>query len=214
MLQRWCVAYRSLILRLFLLTAGFSSISGLLVVFLPPRDLWPWWYTLLLLIALILFITLVFFEFNDHKTRHVFNKADSTGIENYMYDWIKYGGRVAIWTRDMTWANSARITGLLTTKALNHELILCMPSPIELSTKLVDDGAEAYYYGPNQFDVPISRFTIVDFGHDGSSVAVGRTVGRTHVIDEFSARDHPVYHIAADLVALVRANPAKETPTT
>lgn len=41
----------------------------------------------------------------------------TTQINDYMYRWISTGGRVAIFTRDMSWANEPRIKDLLLNKA-------------------------------------------------------------------------------------------------
>ena len=71
--------------------------------------------------------------------------------------------------------------------------------------ELAAAGAEVCVYGTNLLESPASRFTIIFFGRDGARVAVGRAVGDTHVIDEFNSGSHPAFHLAADLVALVRA---------
>ena len=124
-----------------------------------------------------------------------------------MHDWIKHGGRVAIWSRDMSWANSEETKQLLEVKARRHELLLFLPSANPLSQQLAGSGAEVVYYGASRLESPGSRFTITHYGRDGSSLAVGRVRGDTHVIDEFHSSDHPAYHIAADLVALARSTP-------
>ena len=202
---RWWIARRSLIRRLFLLFTSFTSIGTMPISLGPTPMTLPWWGIALLVVAMIFFVVLVVFEFHDHKHHHVFAKTDTEGINRYMHHWIKYGSRVAIWTRDMSWANSEPTKKLLMNKAQCGELILCMPSPTELTEELTKNGAEGCYYGTDRHETPASRFTITNFGRDGSAVAVGRTVGGTHVIEEFNAGDHPAYYIAADLVALVRS---------
>ena len=206
MLRRWWLAWGSLIKKLLPSTGSVASITALLMYFLPPPAMLPWWGVATLVVAVIFFIIFVMLEFADHKRRHVFKRKDKMAIEKYMHNWIEYGGRVAIWTRNMSWADNDRTTKLLITKAQHGELILCLPHSTQLTEKLESRGAEVCYYGAESFDSPASRFTIIYFDRDGSSVAVGRTVGDTHVIDEFSAGDHPAYHIAKDLVALVRSN--------
>ena len=121
-----------------------------------------------------------------------------------MHDWIKYGGRVAIWTRDLSWAQNSETRRLLKTKAERNELILCLPKSNELTEELAAAGAEVCTYGANSLESPASRFTIVFFGRDGSRVAVGRANGNTHVIDEFAASGHPAFYLAEDLIALAR----------
>ena len=122
-----------------------------------------------------------------------------------MHDWIEHGGRVAIWTRDMSWAQNPETRRLLAEKARRNELILCLPELNELATELAAAGAEVCAYGARRLESPASRFTIALFGRDGSRVAVGRAEGDTHVIDEFSAGGHPAFHLADDLITLVRS---------
>src|SRR5206468_672153 len=55
------------------------------------------------------------------------------GIKRYMLNWIEHGGRVAIWTRDMSWAQNPETRRLLTEKARRNELILCLPELNELA---------------------------------------------------------------------------------
>ena len=121
-----------------------------------------------------------------------------------MHHWIEHGGRVAIWTRDMSWAQNAETRGLLREKAKRKELILCLPELNPLATDLAAAGAEVCAYGTQHLESPASRFTIVFFGRDGSQVAIGRADGDYHVIDELDARDHPAFYLARDLIALVR----------
>lgn len=105
----------------------------------------------------------------------------------------------------MSWAHNDDTRGLLREKAARGELILCLPEQNELATELGAAGAEICAYGANRLESPASRFTIIFFGRDGARVAVGRADGDTHVIDEFNAGSHPAFHLAEDLIALVRA---------
>lgn len=194
-----------LIRKLVALVASFASMAGLLVAFLPSPKKLPWWAVALLVLAGFSFITLVVLEFFDRRGRHIYAKTDAEGIKRYMHDWIEHGGRVAIWTRDMSWAQNRETRKLLTDKARRDELVICLPELSELATELRTAGAEVCAYGAGLLESPASRFTIVFLGRDGSRVAVGRAVGDTHVIDQFSAGDHPAFHMAADLVTLVRA---------
>jgi len=122
-----------------------------------------------------------------------------------MHDWIEHGGRVAIWTRDMSWAQNPETHRLLIAKARRKELILCLPELNELAKELANAGAEVCAYGTRRLESPAARFTIAFFGREGSRVAIGRAEGDTHVIDEFSAASHPAFHLAGDLIAIVRS---------
>jgi hypothetical protein len=179
--------------------------AGLLVAFLPsPKD-WPWWVLALLVLAVAAFIMLIALEVLDRPRRRVYVIGDAEGIKRYMHQWINHGGRVAIWTRDMSWAQNPETHQLLTKKAQQNELILCLPEVNDFAAALADAGAEVCAYGKGQADLPASRFTIAFYGRDGARVAVGRAEGDTHVIEEFSAGRHPAFHMAADLVTLARA---------
>ena len=204
-MRTWWKAWGELIWKLVALAASFASMGGLLAAFLPsPKDLPPWTVALLVSAAFFLLV-LVVLEFLDRRGRRVYAASDPEGIKKYMHHWIEHGGRVVIWTRDMSWAQNPETRRLLTEKAGRNELILCLPELNEIATELEGAGAEVCAYGARHLESPASRFTIAFFGRDGSRVAVGRAEGDTHVIDEFSAGDHPAFHLAEDLITLVRS---------
>ena len=201
----WWTAWGELVRKLVTLFASFASMGGLLIAFLPsPKDL-PFWAVAILVLAAVLLVVLVRLEFLDRRGRRVYAKANAEGIKQYMHDWIEHGGRVAIWTRDMSWAQNPQTRKLLVEKAQREEHILCLPKLNDFAAELTKAGAEVCAYGATLLESPKSRFTIAFYGRDGSRVAVGRAEGDTHVIDEFSVAAHPAFHLAADLVTLVRA---------
>ena len=105
-LRTWWTAWGELVGKLVALVASFASMAGLLVVFLPsPKDL-PSWAVALLVLAAFFFVVLVVFEFHDRRGPRVYAKADAEGIKRYMHAWIEHSGRVAIWTRDMSWVQN------------------------------------------------------------------------------------------------------------
>jgi hypothetical protein len=204
-MKAWWRAWGEVVLKLVALAGSVASLVGLLRQFLPsPKDL-PHWAVALLVVAPLLFIVFIVLEFHDHRPCRVYASTDIAGIKKYMHDWIKHGSRVAIWTRDMSWAHDDDTRSLLKEKAAGGELILCLPEQNDLAKELAAAGAEVCVYGTKLLESPASRFTIVFYGRDGARVAVGRADGNTHVIDEFNSRSHPAFYLAADLVALVRA---------
>ena len=207
MLFRWWVARRRSLRNVLLLFGTASSVIALFANFLPDIEEIPWWGIALFVLAAFFAGTLAMLEMSERPKRRIFRKQDTAGILKYMHDWIKHGGRVAIWSRDMSWANNEETKQLLELKARRHELLLFLPSANPLSRQLASSGAEVIHYGATRLESPGSRFTITHYGRDGSSLAVGWARGDTHVIDEFHASDHPAYHIAADLVALARSTP-------
>ena len=110
---------------------------------------------------------------------------------------------MAIFTRDMSWAGEARIKRLLMTKAQANELTICMPKMIPLAQELADAGAKILTYPQLDF-VPSSRFTIINADRMDAQVAIGRTIGEYHVIEEHAAGTHPIHAVTKDLVELVR----------
>jgi hypothetical protein len=185
-------------LELFGSIGSFASVLGLL---LSLRDAWPWWAWFVLLLGVALLVISVVASFSRISNRHTYAKQDAAGIGKYMYEWIRHGGRVVIWTRDHSWANNPEMESLLLFKAGQRELIVCMPVATPFALRLEQAGAELHLYGGSA-SLPSSRFTIVQYGRDGACVAVGRQIGNAHVIDEFAAGEHPAFHMAHDLMRL------------
>jgi hypothetical protein len=196
-------AWGQLALRILAAAGSLASLAALLVVFLPTNH--PWWATALLWFAALLFVILVILEWHANRKKRIYAIGDRQGISAYMHTWIENSGRVAIWTRDMSWAETLSARSLLIAKARAGELIVCLPAHTEFSKELAYRGAEVCTYGNSGFELPASRFTIAFFGRDGARVAVGRTHGDIHVIEEFTAADHPTLHLAGDLISLARA---------
>ena len=205
MLLRWWIARRRSLRKLILLLGSIASIAALVAGLLPDSVTIPWWGFVLIIVSAVFIGLLIFLEFSEHPQRRVFRKGDTDGILKYMNGWIKDGGRVAIWTRDMSWADNEEAQHILHLKATRQELIIFLPTPTSLTQTLAQEGAEVFCYGSTGLASPSSRFTIAHFGRDGSSVAVGRARRGTHLIDEFHSGDHPAYHIAADLALLARS---------
>lgn len=200
----WWKVWGEITLKFLALAGSLASLVALLLAFLPSRDKLPWWAIALIVVAPIALIVFIVLEFLSYRTRRVYDTGDTGGIRTYMHKWIEHGGRVAIWSRDMSWANDDDTRELLMGKAERKELILCLPEETNLSKELARAGAEVCTYGSKHLE-PASRFTIIFFGRDGAQVAVGRSKGDAHVIDEFHQGDHPAFYLAEDLIALVRA---------
>jgi hypothetical protein len=119
-------------------------------------------------------------------------------IKNYMRDWLGKGGRAAIFTRDMSWAEpGSQVTKLLEEKATRRELLLFVAHTPPVVETLRAKGADVYVY-PKQF-TPKSRFTIIDYEKNGARIAIGVVEGRKHVIREFSVSHSPMSPILEDL---------------
>lgn len=205
MMKTWWMMWGDFVQKIVALVASFASMGGLLIAFLPkPADM-PFWAVLALVLAVVSFVLLVVLEYHSHRGLRVYAIGDLDGIREYMRNWIEHGGVVAVWTRDMTWAQNPATRELLKAKASRNELILCLPEMSEIANELEAAGAEVCAYGSKLLPSPASRFTIAFFGKSGARVAVGRPDGDIHVIEEFGDGDHPAFALAEDLVAFARA---------
>ena len=105
----------------------------------------------------------------------------------------------------MSWVADDEIKGLLISKAKSDEVTICVPHETGLTKDLAAEGARIHTYSQTDH-VPQSRFTVVNFGRGDARVAVGHRHGDLHVIEEFSANDHPAFYMALDLIQLVTKN--------
>ena len=194
--------YRDKFLQIGYVIGAFASVwSVTIAIWVQFWDI-SWWMTVPSAVVLILMVVSIFAVVRSESTTRLYRVEDKSGISDYLYKWISNGGRVVIWTRDMSWANDEEMDKLLTRKARAGELIICLPNDIEKSNELKEKGAEIVAYGT--IDATESRFTIVNYGQAGSRVAVARPSGNLLIIQEFSQGEHPAFHIAEDLVRLVR----------
>ena len=199
----WRVSiHKEKIFQLGSIVVAFVTVLGVILTVLLPIQNIPSWVVVPLIIFALLLIPAFIIELKSEVPTRVYRRDDNEGIAKYLHQWIGNGGRVVIWTRDMSWANDEEIDRLLTLKANAGELIICLPMEIRKSNELKEKGAEVIAYGT--IDATESRFTIVNYGQAGSRVAVGRPSGNHHIIQEFSQGEHPAFHMAEDLVRLVR----------
>ena len=189
--------------KLQLLISLIGAIASVVNLIQFQHGDWRWFVLIVPLIALLSVIGIVFLH--PSSTRHFFALDDKRGIRDYMFRWIKNGGRVAIWTRDMSWVDDEQMKQMLRDKAKSGELIICLPKANEYTDSLKQQGADVVTYGA--WDSPLSRFTIANYNRDNSRVAVGIGVDQLHIIEEFSRRDkNPNFSLAHDLVRLTRQN--------
>ncbi len=196
-----------LVRRLLASVGSQASLVALVFVFAPQPVKAEGWPLLLLIVALLLAAVSIWLEIASdaeaHRCRRTFERSDAIGIKSYMRSWIGSSGRAAIWTRDLSWVNDDETKNLLLAKAEGGNLTVCLPKMTAIATMLKDAGAEVCAYGEQEGGSPASRFTIAYLGNGGTQVAIGRTDGRNHVIEELDAGD-PALHMATDLVNLAR----------
>ena len=121
-----------------------------------------------------------------------------------MENWLSSGGRTAILSRDLSWANANTTTDILSRKAADGELTLFVSSINEQCERLADSGATVIEYGELDF-TPRSRFTIIDFGKTGARVAIGSKEKGRHKISEYQEGMHPSFALAEDCIKLLLA---------
>lgn len=193
--------------KLILIFLSLVALIASLYPLLDEKKITPAIASVISIVGVILFFLyafLIFFEFYTAEGKRVFKQSDPDSIRNYMLHWIAYGGRVAIWTRDMSWANDSKSRGLLLDKAKNDELIICLPVHTPFSEELEQSGAKIYVYGTELLSEPSARFTIAYYGRDGSKVAIGRARADQHIIEEFNSGSHPAFHLAHELVQIAK----------
>lgn len=197
----------------------FLSLLALLASLYPLIDeekITPAIASVISIVGVVLFFLysfLIFFEFYTAEGKRVFEQSDADSIRNYMLHWIAYGGRVAIWTRDMSWAKDSKSRSLLLDKAKNDELIICLPVHTPFSEELEQAGAKIYVYGTELLSEPSARFTIAYYGRDGSKVAIGRARADQHIIEEFNSGSHPAFHLAHELVQIAKNISSRKNET-
>ena len=195
-------AYKDLMFRLFSIFGSFASLLALVLTLEPQAKDFGIWKIALLVLAIFFFLVSIALEFKTTGGKRFIPIDDGTRIRDYMYQWIKNGGRVAIFSRDLTWIADSEIKNLLISKAKNDEVTICLPKETPLTEELAAEGARIHTYS-QLGHIPQSRFTIANFGRGDSRVAVGHRHGNLHVIEEFSAKDHPSFYMAHDLIQLV-----------
>lgn len=190
------------LLQIGYVVGAFASTWGVIIALLVQAQNFSWPIVIASGVVIPPMIWAIVAVVRSETPTRIYRANDQAGIRNYLYRWIENGGRVAIWTRDMSWAEGSAMNRLLLSKAQAKELIICLPKDIEKSNYLKQNGAEVVAYGT--WDAPAVSFTIINYDRAGSRVAVGRARGNKHIIQEFSDGEHPAFYMAQDLVRMVR----------
>ena len=190
-------------MKIISLISAFASILGFLIPYFSTNEnsskTTAFQFICLLVFLIASIVAIVIELINKPKTYENENK-----IGEYMLNWISKTGRTVIFTRDMSWAKTIDIKNKLTDKARAKELILCMPLKTEYAAVLENEGAEVYEYSSLDY-TPESRFTIVHYGRSDAKLAIGRTAADgKHYITEFENGLHPQFHLAEDLVNILK----------
>ena len=197
---------KSLIKNLFAYLGTVASITGLFFSLKNPDKQLNGWHWTLIILSIGLFILTMIFMIQDFYLNRPKLCKNEREIRDYMYRWISNGGRVVIFTRDMSWVSDQEMIDMLNNKARRNELSICLPNKIPFVNDLEKEGASIIEY-PNLNYTPRSRFTIINDGRNDAKVAVGKRVAENkHIIEEFSIGEHPYFNVANDLIRILEQN--------
>ncbi|NDV42387.1 hypothetical protein [Flagellimonas sediminis] len=182
---------------------SIASLCGLIFSLKTDQQSFGGWQWFLVFISILFFIVSIYLivsEYLSNKPKMYTKKSD---IRDYMYNWIKNGGRVVIFTRDMSWVNDEEMKNLLRNKSRGKECIICMPNKIDKVVEFESEGATVIEYSSLDY-TPLSRFTITNYGRYDAKIAVGKSLGNgKHLIEEFGNGEHPYFQVANDLVRIL-----------
>jgi len=193
------------------LLGSWASLFALLLMFHPGERGLAVIHWFLIILAILCTIVTLYVEIRKRTKIHVFPEENKRGINQYMVKWMGDSGRVAIFSRDMSFASSNKeIKKLLLSKSEKSEVTICLPKEVPLTNELSKKGAKIHAYSRRQDFSPQTRFTIVNYGQGTKErVAVAHGENGFHVIQEFSKEDLVIY-LAKDLIDLAIRLAAKD----
>ena len=156
------------------------------------------------LLALLL-ATLIFYTIKAFAVSHpmIFD-SEGKDIEGYMYDLIKKGGKVAVFSRTLSWAkNSEELKQLLFDKAADGSLTIVVPKKFDLVNEL--ESADAEIIVCPLFENFNIRFTITNLGTVGVGVATGMSAHGTVSVEHYTDfKRQPMVSMAITTLNLVK----------
>ena len=191
-----------MLVRLLSVLGSVASLLSLVFVFHPTGQTYTVGEGVLLGIGIVLSIVAVISEFWSYFHTGPRFYTTKRKIRDYMYRWILHGGKVCIFSNNLSWVDDEEMKSMLRDKARRGDLTLCLPDKIPLCEELEKEGGKILTY-PRLKLVPQSRFTIINEGRMDSQVAVGRRIKEKHCIEKFAVGEHPVFALAMDLVEVI-----------
>ncbi|MFI6216130.1 hypothetical protein ACIBCD_29400 [Nocardia brasiliensis] len=195
---------RSLLVKIVSILVALTASIKLVFSLKPADQGLSSWNIVLLTLAIgfsVLAISVECFDYWDSRPKRY---SDAGQIRDHMFDLIKDGGRVSVFTRDLSWVDDTQMMDMLRSKAEGDNLTLVMPKRISKSEELQKAGAFVIYYG-SHYTIK-SRFTICNMDRVDSTVSIGRRSGKKHVIEKYEQKDgHPAYALAQDLAGVLRS---------
>ena len=192
-----------LIRNIIVSVGALTSLVGLILTMRTSGQSWTGWQIALMVLAGTLGIASIYLDVVEHRAHPVKLLKRDRQIHDYMYAWIKKASGVAIFSRDLSWVTTREMRQLLEQKARDGELTIVLPKSIELSEALHKIGADVLYYEGIDYVIR-SRFTVVNTNRHDTRVAIGRSEGDEHRIEEFSAGNHPAFYLTQDIMELMK----------
>lgn len=160
-------------------------------------------FEVILLVVILGFVALIMFYDAWNVFRHLRKtyKQNSPRITADLCEKIKEAGRIAIFSRDISWVTPGNeAEELLMKKAKSGELVLFVQSNTRVAQKLADAGADVKTYEEFSGYKPKARFTILDYEKTGSRVLIGYPSNGYHVIKEFNDSDRAIVDLIETFV--------------
>lgn len=179
-------------------TATLGSLVAFILLGQDAADEVPAWRWSLIAVALLAFVVNLSVDWSAYRAATAKRFRASREIRDYMRALLDRGGRSAIFSRDLTWADHSDVKDVLLEKARRGELTIVLPRVVPVATELASAGAALFTYPALDYELR-SRFTLVQLGTAAPSVAVGRPQGEHVYVEEFNERTHPVVTLAEDL---------------
>lgn len=156
----------------------------------------------LILVILIVAFYMIFDIKHEYLDRKRYESNDPK-IAAFLCEQLKKAGRVAIFSRDISWVISgSEAEKLLLQKAKLKELVLFVQTTTSIAQNLANAGAEVRTYQKFSGYKPKSRFTVLDYEKTGSRVLIGYSSNGEHLIDEFNDSDKAIVDLVETFVQL------------
>ena len=130
-------------------------------------------------------------------------ESGKQGISEHLIRQLSSSGRVAIFSRDLTWVTrGSSAETMLLKKAQANELTLFVKTETKVTLFLKAQGADVRLYSGKSFN-PKSRFTILNYQNSGARVMIGAPCEDSHIIKHYGSDDFEVVDLAMDFVSLL-----------
>jgi hypothetical protein len=139
-----------------------------------------------------------FWNVDNGKKRY----KNSEDVKEAMIDIIKKDGNTIILSRNMSWAEDDEVVKALSGKSKSGDLKIYLQSNGPKVERLSNYQTSVKNYGDDF--TPTCRFTINKAGGHGESIYIAAPDTNEHVIYHYSDKDGPIFHLAKDLIELLK----------